>query len=458
MLFRWYTTPCRKSIFSHLTHRTFLAENSAELTDVGRNNCKALKIEPDDELHSRRKNHACCGTDIEERRTSSRRDYTSEVDYNLPPSKRVKVEPEEELVSPTESTLYDGSYVNGPKIRVLGREHLNETYNRKRLSRSPALGYSVYVENPRNGILASSFQLVSNELLSKSNLSEYWLPILSTVEDWRCIKEEFLSTVDRVCRRIHFHGSTAKKVFKVCSSLMNGAVVSIMKSGKNETETARHINGFFSIYRLLNQYAQDDEYLIQSSNRALTNFMRSPTERVKEAVPNLGEFLMHLTVSTQWTWTQISKVFMDESDTRCVFWYCCGNHRSPAAHPELINVYHYMGDREAKVFHATTVSRNLIMFQVKFANMTKSPEMAEFCTNFERVRDFLTAKLKNLYDRVVAVKNWDQFYDFLDMPRVTLANRNSELVQAVTRSAAQGYHKPSLSDMRAGIYKIRRMR
>lgn len=435
----------------------------AESTNVDRNrrsDCEtlnAVKVERDEELYTR---HVYYGAGIENPVNASRSEPTNKGDYHSPPLNIVKVEPTEEPVSPTESNLYYGasaSYVINASDRESVTRYENSNKSRDRevsnpevlaeqatetllCNSSPTVGYLVYVENPRNGILASSYQPVSNELSSKSSRSEYWLPILSRLEHWPCIKDEFLSAVERICTEIHFYRSEPEAVFKVCASLMNSAVVKIMGNGRNELDSSAFINGFFSIYRILKQYAQDEEKLIELSNRALTDFMSSTEDRVKKAVPNLGEFLMHLTVSTQWTWQQISNVFMAESDTRSVFWYCVGNYTHPAAYPELVNVHQYQSDREAKVFHATTVSRNLVMFQVKFANMTKSLEFTEFCTNFGRVHDILTAKLKKLYDTVVAVKNWDQFYDFLQIPRVSLARRNSDLVQAVMRSATQGYH------------------
>ncbi|XP_037027662.1 uncharacterized protein LOC119068241 isoform X2 [Bradysia coprophila] len=447
---------------------------STKNTSVGRNwndwdPLNAVKVEPEEESHTSRNWSVRYRAGIENRINAPLPEPTKKGDYCSLPWSRVKVEPEEGPVSSTESSLYCIDYVERPSNRenISCCEHLKELQQgvpekvTAKLSRknNATLGYDVFIENPRNGILSSSYQYINNELPSSESIhSEYWLPILSRIEDWPYIKEEFLSSVDRICAGIRFSGSEAEKVFKVCASLMNTAVVKIMKNGRNEADNDAYINGFFSIYRILKQYAQDEKELVESSNSALTNFMASSSARIKRAVPNLGEFIMHLTVSTQWTWKQISNVFMDELDTRNVFWYCFGNHNSPPAHPELIDLHQYRFDREAKVFHATTISRNLVMFQVKFANMTKSMEFTEFCTNFGRVQDILTAKLKNLFGTVVAIKNWDQFYDFLQMPRVSLAKRNSDLARAVTRSAAQGYHKRKSGAMSAGTCKKRRMR
>lgn len=325
---------------------------------------------------------------------------------------------------------------------VTSRQHLNSVKIEPLLGASSTLGYSVHIEHIRNGTLASSCQSLTKDAFSNSNAmaTEYWLPILRCVDDWPNIKSEFLSAVDRLCASIHFNASVHEKVFKVCASLMNSAVAKIMRNEENEATNNALINGYFLIFRLLYQYAQDDDKLIRFSSLSLKQFITTAAARVKSAVPNLGEFLVHLTISREITWNQIATVFMEEIDTRNVFWYCVGNHNAPPAYPELINLQ-YTGDRTAAVFHATTVSRNLVMFQVHFANITKSLYSTEFCSNFELVQDILTIKLNNLYGKVVAIENWDQFYDFLQMPRVTPKKRNDDLVRAVMNSVARGYHR-----------------
>lgn len=387
-------------------------------------------------------------------RDTSRYDYFLNQ-HNWQQWNPVKIEPQQEPLLGTYSTLgYNVHDENARKgflassCELLSKESYNwqqsnpvkiEPQEEQRLG---TLGYNVHIENPRNGILASSCESISKESFSNSKLrtpSEYWLPILDRVEDWPYIKNEFLSAVDGLCAAFNFKGPNHEKVFKVCASLMNSAVVKIMQNEENEVANNVLINGYFSIFRLLYQYAHDEEKLIDFSNKSLKKFITTSEARVKKAVPNLGEFLMHLTISREITWNQISNVFMDEFDTRNVFWYCVGNHNSPPAHPELINLQ-YNGDRTIPVFQATTVGRNLVMFQVQFAKMTKSLDSTEFCSNFELVQDILTIKLKNLYSKVVVIKDWDQFYDFLQMPKVTMEKRNNDLTQAVMKSVAQGYH------------------
>ncbi|KAJ6621274.1 Ubiquitin-conjugating enzyme E2 B [Pseudolycoriella hygida] len=313
------------------------------------------------------------------------------------------------------------------------------------------IGYGVHVVNPRNGILSSPCEYLSKECFVNGNVRksstnkpfEFWLPILIKHEDWRGpknIRQQFLTVVNSICSAIGFAKEEHDKVFKVCSSLMNSLVVEIMQNEGNATANDKFINGYFSMYRLLQQYGQDNPKLIAYSNESLNRFKKSLEARKKTNTPNVGEFLMHLTISSTLTWMDISQEFMAECEARNVFWYCVGNHNMCPPHPELIDP-NYTGQRSTKVFNATTVSRNLVMFQVKFANVTKFLDMAELDSNYGLAPDVLTAELKNLYSQVVAVKDWDAFHDFVEMPRVSDAQRELQLVQAVRASAAQGYHR-----------------
>lgn len=318
------------------------------------------------------------------------------------------------------------------------------------------LGFGVHIENSRNGILSSPCEYLSKESFINAGIRnsttnkpfEYWLPILVRNENWtteKNIKKEFLSTVNKICAAITFTEPDHKKVFKVCSSLMNSLVVEIMKNKGNATANDKFINGYFSIFRLLHQYAQDDIKLIEFSNNSLKQFLTSWAARVKTKIPNLGEFLMHLTISTEFNWDQIANDFMSECDARNVFWYCVGNQSNLPAHPQLIDTS-YKGQRVTKVFQATEVSRNLVMFQIKFAIVTKFLDLTEFNSNFGLAPDNLKAELKNLYGQVVAVRNWNEFYDFVQMPQVTAAQRERDLEEAVNRSARQGYHQKRSGD------------
>lgn len=312
------------------------------------------------------------------------------------------------------------------------------------------IGYGVHVDNPRNGILTSPCEYLSKEAFTNGNVRrsslnksfEFWLPILIRIEDWtgpKNIKQEFMTAVKTICAEIKFTENDHKKVFKVCSSLMNSLVVEIMRNEDNATANDKFINGYFAIFRLLHQYAQDNKELISYSNSALKIFKTNPQARVKTSASNLGEFLMHLTISTEFNWNDISAVFMGELEARNVFWYAVGNNNDRATNKELIDP-NYKGDRVKKVFNATKVSRNLVMFQIKFANVTNFLDFAEFNSNYGLAPENLTAELKNLYGQVVAVKNWNEFYDFVQMPKVSDEKREEELEEAVRKSAAQGYH------------------
>ncbi|KAJ6646849.1 hypothetical protein Bhyg_02063, partial [Pseudolycoriella hygida] len=281
--------------------------------------------EPDDELDTFRN-----------RINAPRSEFTCNTNYNSSSLNHVKTEPEKELVSSsTKSSLYCGAHVG----ILRNQENLSQRYNllnRVKIEPEPSTstflsydnrpyGHWVSIESSKNIVFSPPYQYPS-----ESKQFECLLPILSRTKDWSRNKDRFFWAVDRLCAAIHFCGSRSEKVFKVCASLMNNAVVKLMENNKNEVND-EYINSLLDIYWILHRYGQDEAELIESSNKALKNFMSSATARVKMSVPNLGEFLVHLTVSTLWTWTQISKVFMYELDAR-LHWQSEISSTLPGAH------------------------------------------------------------------------------------------------------------------------------
>lgn len=294
--------------------------------------------------------------------------------------------------------------------------------NKQLNANNSTIAYGVHVENSRNGILSSPCEYLSKESFPDAKIRhsstnkpfEHWIPILTRSDDWikKDVKNEFLSAVNTICTAINFTESVHKKVFKVCSSLMNSLVVEIMRNGNNVTAN--------------------------ESNESLEKFIADWQTLVKCNIPNLGEFLMHLTISSKINWDQISDVFMGECDARNVFWYYVGNFNPRTSYNYKGN---YKGNRVQKVFDATKVSRNLVMFQIKFTNVTKFLDMSEINSSFGLAPENVKAELKNLHSQLVAVKTWNEFYDFVQMRNVTESQRENELVEAVKRSLAQGYQR-----------------
>lgn len=309
------------------------------------------------------------------------------------------------------------------------------------------LGYGISVVNPRNGQLSSPCEYLSlmafNEGNRRSSTNvpfDYWLPICIEDKDLESVMDRFTFCVKSICKEIKYNGSLDQQVYKICCSIMCSLVVEVMNNRNNLTANDKFINGYFAIYRLMLEYSKLHPTLVTYVDKILNDFKTKESNRSKNVVPNLGELLVALTIS-RLRWEDISEVFLLECDARNVFWYCVGNRNSPPSNRELINESYNNLDRVTKVFNATRTSQNFVMFQAKFSEVAKSLTSEIMESNFGLAPKELLEELKNIYQTVTTIPNWDAYFDFLKLPIPTNSVRNTQLINAVKVSKKQGYHK-----------------
>lgn len=336
--------------------------------------------------------------------------------------------------------------------------------NQERNGRNAILGYGIHVENKRLGTLSSPCEYLclraftaSNIRRSSTNLPfEQWLPILINKKNWdggQMIKNGLIFHVNKICELIKFDGKQFEKIFKVCSSLMNSLVVEIMKNEDNATANDRFINGYFAIYRLLLEYTKDEKVLISHADDTIAKYIKETIPLNKNNVPNLGEFLIYLTISQKYGWQNICDIFMKECDARNFMWYAIGTRNNPPMYPELSRRSVSPIERATKVFDATRVSRHLVMFQVRFvtvarnlleSGMLSSNDADDNTWDFNKyglLPEEIRSELKDVYKDITDIKSWNGVFDWLGMKISGDAERGLQLENALTVSANRGYHR-----------------
>ena len=310
------------------------------------------------------------------------------------------------------------------------------------------LGYGINIDNPKNGLLSSPCEYLSiqafSEGIRRSSTNKTftdWIPVLVNSAQWKDIKKMFVENVEKIAQVIGIQKMPiAHKVVKVCSSIMTQLVVEIMNNKNNLNANDKFVDGYFAIYRLMSQFSVDDLEVLKYVDQRLGDFIKSPDKRSKTHCPNLGELLIYLTISKKYTWNDIGQAFVNENDARGFFWYAVGNYNSPARFPELADT-RIVDGRAEKVFQAVEISRNLVMFQVRFSQVTRllTPELMD--SNQGLAPDQIRDDLKSTYNSVSKVKDWNGYFRWLNLPETTDGERSRQLVQAVEMSAKQGYHK-----------------
>lgn len=315
------------------------------------------------------------------------------------------------------------------------------------------LGYGVNIDNPKIGIISSPCEYLSLEAfrdgIRRSSMNKsfsHWIPILISTDKWKDIKKQFIDNIGRIGKEISLDNKhISEVVIKICSSIMNSLVVEIMNNKNNLQANDKFVDGYFAIYRLLSQYATEEPKIIEYVDDQLWDFINQPKKRTKQYVQNLGELLIFLTISKKCTWNDIKQFFLEECDTRNVFWHAVGNTKNPAMFPELINTSIIEG-RAQKVFKASEISRNLVMFQVRFSQVTKLLTRELMDSNYGLAPDQLRSDLKSTYNEVSKITNWNGYFKWLGLPNLTDNDRSLQLIQAVIRSEKQGYHTNKLSN------------
>lgn len=310
------------------------------------------------------------------------------------------------------------------------------------------LGYGVHLENARIGMLSSPCEYLSQDAFkegarnsSTNKPFENWMPILTHSSDWNSVKPFFVESMKQIGSTIGYGKKPIHEtVLKVCSSIMNTLVVEIMNNKNNLTANDKFVDGYFAVYRLMKQFANDEPAFLQFVDNELKRFVEQPNKRTKETVQNLGELLIFLTVSKKYDWNHIARFFLEESDTRNVFWYAVGNHNNPPRCPELLNKTIKTG-RTQKVFNATEVSRNLIMYQVKFSQVAKALDFDTLDSNFGLAPLLLRTDLKSTYNDISKVTDWPGYFNWLQLKPVSDDERCEQLIEAINNSAKQAYHK-----------------
>jgi hypothetical protein len=222
---------------------------------------------------------------------------------------------------------------------------------------------------------------------------------------------------------------------------MNSSIVEVMNAKENHTANDKFIDGYFNFYRLLIELKKTFPLLTKYADEQIEQFVTQSHKRSKDTVPNLGDWIILLLVSDKWTWVNVAKAFMEECDTRNVFWYVKGNYSSPAKFPALVDTKIRIG-RVKQVFDATPISRHLVCFQVKFLQDAVSLNLDEYDKSYGQTPPEMKAMLKKSYKDIVSIVDWYGHYTWCGVPYISDEIRCDELIEAVELSNEKGYTNP----------------
>lgn len=297
------------------------------------------------------------------------------------------------------------------------------------------------VSSPCEYLSQEGFESGVRTSSTKKNFS-YWMPIYITKEHYAKGEKLFIRAITDIFSKMKTPNTKDfdKKALVVLSSLMNSMVVEVMNSKNNLTANDKFIDGYFACYRLLLKLSETYPNIKKVSNAIIKQFIEQPDKRIKTHLPNLGTWLVTLSMANDYSWNDVAKDFIQENDIRNVFWYVNGTWNSPAKCPELADEIIVL-NRLTKVFNCTETSRNLVCFQTKFMNFAKSLSINQLDENFGITPNEIKKELKEAYNTITKMKSWNDYFVWNGVEYKGDDARTKELCDAVVKSRQYGYHK-----------------
>eukprot|EP00028_Trichosphaerium_sp_Am-I-7-wt_P002981 CAMPEP_0168539752 /NCGR_PEP_ID=MMETSP0405-20121227/22031_1 /TAXON_ID=498012 /ORGANISM="Trichosphaerium sp, Strain Am-I-7 wt" /LENGTH=246 /DNA_ID=CAMNT_0008569407 /DNA_START=49 /DNA_END=789 /DNA_ORIENTATION=+ len=221
-------------------------------------------------------------------------------------------------------------------------------------------------------------------------------------------------------------------------SLMNdkgGNVVSRQLSEKA-------LEGYCQFHHILLYYAKQFPEMSTIVNTSVEKFFKDPSYRIKKEVPNIGEFLIYLTLSKK-NWKDLHFKILLEIFDRNVKWII-------AKHPKYAIPTETIPDlgRLQLVFDATTVSMRLLMFQVHFldnygrpANKSLNQLLDDYNYRCGIPSNAMKESLWQACKEIMKVKTWPQFFKKIKVPTPTTNKLTIVLNDAIKNSKEKRYHR-----------------
>lgn len=246
---------------------------------------------------------------------------------------------------------------------------------------------------------------------------------------------------------------------------MNSFVVSLMKSDDKLQERTRMfqpyqpqvihtsdqmlselaLEGYCSFHHMLLMLASENPELEMMANAAVERFIHIPEERHKSRTPDLGEWLVYLTLARA-NWADVAESFINELFIRNSRWVL---QESPSL--ESLAIHHAKKGAACLIdntFLATRVSQRLVMFQVYFLTNIGRPQhqswretLGMYNRSMGKPTYSMKTRLHAASKAIVEVNSWAEFFDRIQVTRMNAQQLTSFIRSAFIASAALGYHR-----------------
>jgi hypothetical protein len=246
-----------------------------------------------------------------------------------------------------------------------------------------------------------------------------------------------------------------EQVLTVLGTLMNTMIVDLVKVSTDRDaapallQSERALIGYCSFHHLLLSFGQRYPKLARAADDRVANFIRYPTQRLKKMTPDLGEFLVSLSISS-YSWLDVAIPLLRELFNRDVRWVidkypelAISGARGPIRGHQVSTCY-----RLRKHFEASITGKRLFMFQCMFLRLTRSEYRTSPKVAYESYNRSLglppagtAARLQKACGEIMKINQWDHFFDFINVQRLPSPTLERMLIEAEAQSLNNEYHK-----------------
>eukprot|EP00912_Choanoflagellata_sp_UC4_P001938 UC4_evm4s1242 len=316
-------------------------------------------------------------------------------------------------------------------------------------------------KSPRK--FSMDFDLLSSEAFFEqgANISilgsklDYWIP--APLNKKHCMKiipylEGFIgmivtgnmarlkksSYLDIVAARISFQPAQA---LQFMCTIMNLLVVQLMNQDNVIHHSENALLGYISFHHILLVLAHRHPEMVEIAEDTVEDFIANEGARCKVVTPDLGKFIILITILPSGTWKRVVSGLVKESFDRNVKWLI-------QRFPDLAFLEHELSQRRIdSTLEGTKTSLSLLMFQAHFINVvepsvgeSRANQLEKYWASCGRPKLQVVQDFQKVCSTIMRSQSWHEFHYRVGLKcpdRSTFCNR---LKSAVKRSAMKGYH------------------
>lgn len=223
------------------------------------------------------------------------------------------------------------------------------------------ISYEQYIlEVQKNGGFVSCSRNGTKFRTASGKTYTNWLPIYINEEHFNNVRqhtENCISVISNGIRGVEKNDFQPEMVIRVLPCLMNKMVVAIMNGNLHESESA--IFAYCHYLRLFMRFLHEYKDLQDKIEHKMAKFSTDVKSRDKQNIGDIGEFIICLALSKQFTYDKMKDVLLGEYFARQIYWINKENDRF------LKNISNNM----AGIFNTVKISNHLLVFNLM---MTKT--------------------------------------------------------------------------------------